>query len=275
MTSSRLTQIFGKTTSGRFMPDAPILACQQWALGYDAPTVLSGINWQLAAQSIVALVGQNGVGKSSFLKSIMGLMPAVQGDCYFQGQSLAKRKTVDIARLDIAYVPQDNAVFNQLTVAEHFALVNQLPIEVNLQHFPQLQRAPQKLAGKLSGGQRQQLAIAFALASSPLLLLLDEPSANIQPSIVEQLTETLSDIHQQTGLAIILAEQNLSMISQLANTAYLIEPERFIETPIPIDTTDPKQLSEALSSLSSLSTLSALSDLAGHQTGLTNPAKRG
>lgn len=221
------------------------------ALGYDAPNILTGVNLSVKAGEIVALVGQNGVGKSSLLYAIMGLMPHVSGAATFHQIDLTRKKPYEIARLGISLVRQENAVFADLTVREHFQLVNQLSLDENLRYFPDLLPKYKQRAKRLSGGQKQQLAIALALSNHPKLLLLDEPSANIQPSIVESMIETLKQVNQESGLTIILTEQNLSVIGRLSQTAYLIKAGQLFESGINTLNLTRASLAEQLSALES------------------------
>ncbi len=209
-----------------------LLTIKDLSLGYDAPNILRGVNLSIEKGESVALVGQNGVGKSSLLQTLMGLTPKVEGEIIFDGVCLNHKKPYEIARLGIALVKQDNAVFADLTVLEHFSLVNRLSLEENLRYFPDLLIKRKTLAKKLSGGQRQQLAIALALANQPKLLLLDEPSANIQPSVVESMVVTLRQINQESGVTILLAEQNLAVIERLSDKVHLLKAGRLSETEV-------------------------------------------
>lgn len=217
------------------MPKQQVLTLNDVALGYDAPNILMQVSLCVRQGDIVALVGQNGVGKSSLLRAVMGLLPQVQGDIRFNGQSLRGKKPYEIARAGIGFVKQENAVFADLTVTEHFSLLNRLSLSENLRYFPDLLPKAKSRADQLSGGQRQQLAIALALANHPTLLLLDEPSANIQPSVVESMIYTLKKINRESGVAIVIAEQNLSVIRHLAQNAYLMKAGRLLADTIVID----------------------------------------
>lgn len=204
----------------------PLLQLNNVALGYDAPNLLVGVNLKIMPGEKIALVGQNGVGKSSLLHTLMGLMPEVRGEILFNGQSIVGYKAYEIARRGMGLVKQENAIFADLTVNDHFALLakdKRQSITQHLRYFPDLFSKKTQLAKKLSGGQRQQLAIALALANRPSLLLLDEPSANIQPSIVESMVDTLNTINAESGVTIMLAEQNMSVISRLTTTIYEIK----------------------------------------------------
>lgn len=226
-----------------------VLQLNDVSLGYDAPTILTEVNLTVQTGQRLALVGQNGVGKTSLLHAIMGLMPQVRGRIVFDGQDIHDKKAYEIARLGIGLVKQDHAVFAELTVREHFFLTNQRSLEENLAYFPDLLPKAKQRAGKLSGGQRQQLAIALALSHQPRLLLLDEPSANIQPSVVESMIETLTQINEAAGLTLMVAEQNLSVISHLTTQAYVVRAGRLLSEPIAVETGDITLLSERLNAV--------------------------
>lgn len=226
-----------------------LLSLQELSIGYDAPNILTHVELSVAEGERIALVGQNGVGKSTLLRAIMGLVPEVKGQVQFAGQSLNAQNPYEIARLGIGFVPQENAVFADLTIIEHFALVNRLSLDENLKHFPDLLVKGKQQAKKLSGGQRQQLAVALALANQPKLLLLDEPSANIQPSVVESMVDTLIAINEADGVAMIVAEQNLSVISRLADKAYLVKAGNLLASPINVGYGDSRGLAQSLNKL--------------------------
>lgn len=230
---------------------ADLLSIKGLAVGYDAPNILTQVNLNVGVGECLALVGQNGVGKSTLLRAVMGLANKIDGQILFNEQSLVGKKPYEIARLGVGLVPQENAVFADLSVAEHFAVLEQKQrgVEANLSYFPDLLGKTQQKAKNLSGGQRQQLAVALALAHRPKLLLLDEPSANIQPSVVESMLKTLKQINETTGIAIIIAEQNLSLISHLANKAYLLKAGKLIENPINVGYGQSRRLAEDLKQL--------------------------
>lgn len=251
MTLLQLMQPFAKAIWGRFMPSATndLLRIEHFALGYDAPNILTDVNLSVASGEIIALVGQNGVGKTALLHAIMGFMPQVSGQVLFNGKAISQKRPYEIARLGIGLVKQENAVFSALRIVEHFALVNHLSLEENLRYFPDLLPKAKQRAKNLSGGQRQQLAVALALANQPQLLLLDEPSANIQPSVVESMIETLNTIRENADIAIIIAEQNLSVIQRLADKAYLMKAGRLLPNAVEIGTLSRAELAEQLTAL--------------------------
>lgn len=240
-----------KAIWGRFMPSSTndLLCVEDFALGYDAPNILTNVNLSVAGGEIIALVGQNGVGKTSLLHAIMGFVPQVSGRVLFNGTDISQKRPYEIARLGIGLVKQENAVFSELRVTEHFALVNHLSLEENLSYFPDLLSKAKQRAKNLSGGQRQQLAVALALANKPQLLLLDEPSANIQPSVVESMIETLNTIRENADIAIIIAEQNLSVIQRLADKAYLMKAGRLLPNALVIGALSRSELAQQLTAL--------------------------
>ena len=213
-----------------------ILSVEGLTSGYGGSMVLKGLSLEVAEGEVVGLLGRNGMGKTTFMKTLMGLLPAAGGRIAFRGQDITRRKPYEIARMGLAYVPQGREVFADFTVAENLrlSLLGQpdspgaLP-EILFQHFPILAERATQRAGTLSGGQQQQLAIARALASAPSLLLLDEPSEGIQPSIVEEITVSLKAIAAEQGLTILLVEQNLQMVFDSTSRCAFIENGRVAE----------------------------------------------
>ena len=186
--------------------------------GYGGSIVLDGISFTIATGEIVALLGRNGMGKTTLLRSIMGLVKPTAGTISFSGASLAGRQTFEIARAGIAYVPQGREIFAGLTVAENLALGGDNPAEAYAL-FPALAAKAQEPGQSLSGGQQQQLAIARALMTQPGLLLLDEPSEGIQPSIVREIADALSRAAKARNLSVLLVEQNTALALTLASRA--------------------------------------------------------
>lgn len=235
---------------GRFMPE--LLTIENFSLGYDAANILTQVNLCINQGEIIALVGQNGVGKTALLHAIMGFLPYTMGRVCFDGLDISRKRPYQIARLGLGLVKQENAVFSELSVTEHFTLVNRLSLAENLRYFPDLIPKAKTMAKYLSGGQRQQLAVALALANQPQLLLLDEPSANVQPSVVESMIETLDNIRQQTRLTMVIAEQNLSVIQRLADKAYLIKAGELMPQAILVKELDKIALGKKLASLEAI-----------------------
>jgi urea ABC transporter ATP-binding protein UrtE len=201
--------------------------------GHDGVPVLFGVDLALEAGQALALMGRNGMGKTTLLKTLIGLLPPTAGRIAFAGRDVTGLAPWRIARLGIGYVPQGREVFQDFTVEENLLLGvlghPEMPRGVLARlfdWFPILEERRHQRAGALSGGEQQQLAIARALASRPRLLLLDEPSEGLQPSIVESLGLTLQRIAAEQELAILLVEQNLELALDVAERVAFMENGR-------------------------------------------------
>jgi urea transport system ATP-binding protein len=200
---------------------------------YGQSQVLSGVTLDVSEGQVVCLMGRNGVGKTTLLKSIMGLLRARNGNVCFMGQDITSWSPHKRARAGIGYVPQGRHVFPFLSVHENLlmgmeALTNGSrndgdAVEEMYQRFPALKINPNKLAGTLSGGQQQQLALARALIRRPKILLLDEPTEGLQPSIVQEIQDLIQELRQQTSTAILLVEQFLDFALTIADQCFLME----------------------------------------------------
>jgi branched-chain amino acid transport system ATP-binding protein/urea transport system ATP-binding protein len=203
--------------------------------GYGESRVLAGLDLALAEGEVVALLGRNGMGKTTLLRSVMGLLRAQAGRVSFKGREITRRRPYEIAKLGIAYVPQGREIFPGFSVEENLlmgllgkpALGSAPPARI-FEHFPILAERRHQTAATLSGGQQQQLAIARALVGRPELLLLDEPSEGIQPSIVEEITDILARIAAEEGLTILLVEQDVEMALALAGRCAFMENGRIV-----------------------------------------------
>jgi branched-chain amino acid transport system ATP-binding protein len=200
---------------------------------YNAGDVLKGISLSVDEGEIVALLGSNGAGKSTTLRSISGLVPNVTGKIMFGGTSILGMKTEAIARLDLAHVPEGRRLFPGLSVRDNILLGAsnrsgvagaQLKREVDdmLDFFPDLKPLEHAYAWTLSGGQMQMVAVARGLMAKPKLLLLDEPSLGLGPKIVQQVFKIISEIRQR-GTTVLLVEQNANMALSVADRAYVLE----------------------------------------------------
>jgi len=198
------------------MPE-PALILRDLVAGHGDGIVLDGLTLTVGEGEALALLGRNGVGKTTLLKTIMGLIKPKAGEIRFRDRRIDGRPPFEIARARIGYVPQGREVFGELTVEENLLLGNLKAADATLayEYFPALAAKRRDPAGRLSGGQQQQLAIGRALMGRPALLLLDEPSEGIQPSIVAEIALILSRIVRDTGLALILVEQNIAMVLAL------------------------------------------------------------
>ena len=211
------------------MPE-PALIIRDLVAGYGDGIVLDGLSLTVGEGEALALLGRNGVGKTTLLKTIMGLIRPKSGEIRCRDRCIDGRPPFEIARAGIGYVPQGRELFGELTVEENLLLGNLKARDAALAYgyFPALAAKRREPAGRLSGGQQQQLAIGRALMGRPALLLLDEPSEGIQPSIVAEIVLILRRIMRDTGLALILVEQNISMVLALCGRAVFIDHGRVV-----------------------------------------------
>jgi branched-chain amino acid transport system ATP-binding protein len=207
---------------------------------YGLSQVLFGVSLEVHAGECIALIGRNGVGKTTTMRSIMGLTPPAQGRVVWKGRDIARLPPHRISALGIGFVPEDRRIFPELTVWENLDIARRAgaggrttwrEAEV-FALFPDLAEIRTRLGGVLSGGQQQMLTIARTLMGNPELLLLDEPSEGLAPLIVEQLRQRVGEL-KATGLSIVLAEQNLQFVMALADRVYILEKGevRFTGTP--------------------------------------------
>ncbi|HZZ82723.1 MAG TPA: urea ABC transporter ATP-binding subunit UrtE [Gemmataceae bacterium] len=207
-----------------------MLKIDNLSVSYGETQILRDLSMEVRAGEMVCLMGRNGVGKTTLLKSIMGLLRANSGRITFDGKDLT-RTTPDVrARAGIGYVPQGREIFPQLTVLENLqvGLLNtrgnrQALLADVLGYFPILKSFLDRKGGFLSGGQQQQLAIARALVMQPKLLILDEPTEGIQPNVITLIGEVLGELKKRGGLSILLVEQYLDFATQLADSYYVME----------------------------------------------------
>ncbi len=201
-----------------------MLSIQNLNVYYGESHILRDVDLNVAPGKMVCLIGRNGVGKTTLLKTIMGLLPQRSGEIYFEGSSLSKIPTDQRVKSGIAYVPQGREIISRLTVEENLLLgmearaggrkkANQIPAEI-FDLFPVLQQMLGRMGGDLSGGQQQQLSIARALMGNPRLLVLDEPTEGIQPSIILEIEAAVKKIVRETGISVLLVEQHLHFVRQ-------------------------------------------------------------
>jgi branched-chain amino acid transport system ATP-binding protein len=198
---------------------------------YGRAHILADVSFSVGRGEVVALLGRNGAGKSTTLKSIIGLVPPTRGRITFDGRDIAGRPPYQIARLGLGYVPEDRRLFPDLTVLENLE-VGRRPAQDEprppwtparlFRLFPNLAALSARRAGEISGGEQQMLTIARTLMGNPRALLLDEPSEGLAPVIVEQLARTILELKER-GLTILLAEQNLRFARMVADRALIID----------------------------------------------------
>ena len=207
-----------------------MLTIRQLTVSYDGSRILRGVDLEVPARSLVCLMGRNGVGKTTTLKSIVGLVRADSGSVTLDGKPLDGTKPDERARRGIGYVPQGRDIFPNLTVWEnlklslvvHGAKTNG-QVDRVLQLFTVLKDMLQRKGGVLSGGQQQQLAIARALLTDPKVLLLDEPTEGIQPNIIDQIGDTLLALKREGKLSILLVEQYLDFCVSVADKFFIMD----------------------------------------------------
>ena len=197
---------------------------------YGAITALKGLDLRVEQGELVALVGSNGAGKTTTLSAIAGVHKASTGSIVFDGKPINNRRSADIARRGIALVPEDRGIFPSLTIEENLRLGSYLVRDKKtvaeemvrvFDRFPILKERAGQGAGTLSGGEQQQLAIARALLSQPRLLMLDEPSLGLSPTLVDRMFEIIQQLHEE-GVTILLVEQNVTRALALADRAYVL-----------------------------------------------------
>ncbi|BDG02491.1 ABC transporter ATP-binding protein [Anaeromyxobacter oryzae] len=234
-------------------PLQPLLAVEDLRAGYGSGDILQGIGLRIEPGEMVATIGRNGVGKSTLMKAIMGMLPAMSGAVSFRGEDIARLRPDQRAARGIGYVPQGREVFPSLTVEENLAMGETINrdkshprYDLVYGYFPILAERRRQLAGTFSGGQQQMLAIARALVGRPELLLLDEPSMGIQPSIIQEIGRALVRLNEEEKVTILLVEQNTRLIAQVARRAYAIDKGRIVGTLDRRRLSDPAALAEYL-----------------------------
>ncbi|MHB8886188.1 MAG: urea ABC transporter ATP-binding subunit UrtE [Methylovirgula sp.] len=217
-----------------------LLKLDQLSTSYGQSRVLWDIDLEIPAGGVLALIGRNGVGKTTLLKSIIGVQPLSGGSIHFDGRDVSTLKTFERARAGIGFVPQGRHIFPHLSVAENLetglsALAGRgtgsikagVPEHI-YELFPKLKQIKDRKGGVLSGGEQQQLAIGRALAGQPKLLLLDEPTEGIQPNVVQQIEDALRSVRCDLGVTIMIVEQYLDFAWSFADTYCVLQRGRIV-----------------------------------------------
>lgn len=198
--------------------------------GYGRVPILGGIGFAIEENGFVGILGHNGMGKSTLLRTLMGYLPATGGGVMFQGRDITKLSPTARARAGLGYVPQGREIFPALSVMDNLRMGCLLVagkeedvIEGVLEDFPRLRRLLERPGGALSGGEQQLLALARCLCGGPKLILLDEPTEGIQPSIIEEMAETLHALRKRRPFAMLLVEQKLSFIQALSERILILQ----------------------------------------------------
>ena len=215
--------------------NAPMLTVENLSAWYGAARILYDLCFAVGRGEVVALMGRNGAGKSTTLKSIMGLVGERRGVVRFNGEDISRRHAYEIARRGLGFTPEDRRIFADLTVMENLDIGRQparffadgraapsWTPERLFTLFPNLGEMPTRLGGRMSGGEQQMLTVARTLMGNPLLVLLDEPSEGVAPLIVEQMANTIVELKRE-GLSILLSEQNIHFARLVTDRAYVLE----------------------------------------------------
>jgi branched-chain amino acid transport system ATP-binding protein len=218
-----------------------MLDVQGLRTGYGRIPILNGIGFSVNDGEFVGILGHNGMGKTTLLRALMGFLPASSGRVQFAGQDVTAFEPYRRARLGLGYVPQGRDIFPGLSVYDNLRMgcstqaggSESETIAAVLQEFPRLKTLLDRMGGALSGGEQQLLAIARCLCGKPRLVLLDEPTEGIQPSIIDEIVETLQRLRDNSRLTMILVEQNLDFISALSQRILVIQKGRITQEVTP------------------------------------------
>jgi branched-chain amino acid transport system ATP-binding protein len=214
-----------------------MLEIKNLQVSYGAIIALHGISLSVPAGKIVTLIGSNGAGKSTTLRAISGLIKARAGEILYAGKNIAGLPAHQIVRVGLSQVPEGRMVFANLTVQENLMMgaylqkdreVIRKELEVVFQTFPRLKEREKQVAGTLSGGEQQMLAIGRALMSKPKFLMMDEPSLGIAPLLTKAIFEKIVEINKQHGITILLVEQNANLALEISHYGYVLETGRII-----------------------------------------------
>jgi branched-chain amino acid transport system ATP-binding protein len=211
------------------------LTVEDLVAGYGETVVLDGVSFSVPAGGTLTILGRNGVGKTTLLRTILGRVPLQAGSVVFDGRDISRLNPDKIAHRGIGYVPQGRQLFGKLSVRDNLRLGSvarsgrlEEPSEAILAYFPVLRERLGQSAETLSGGEQQMVAIARVLLAQPKLLLCDEPSEGLQPSIIDDVARVLRAVASELGAAILLVEQNIRLATSLASRGYVIEGGRVV-----------------------------------------------
>ncbi len=212
----------------------PLIAALKLRAGYATGDVLQDVSVEVRPGEVVGVLGRNGVGKTTLMRALIGLLPARQGSITYRGQDITRLPANRRATLGIGYVPQGREVFPQMSVLDNLRMgqfVNRtrgFAPDIVYGYFPVLKERSRQRAGTLSGGQQEMLAIARALVSGPQLLLLDEPSDGVQPSIVQEIGSFIVRLTDQASIGVLIVEQNIELMRTVAHRAYVLDKGRVV-----------------------------------------------
>lgn len=228
-----------------------MLDVQGLRTGYGRIPILNGVSFSVNEGEFIGILGHNGMGKTTLLKALMGFLPATGGRVMFGHDDVTTVEPYRRARLGLGYVPQGREIFPGLTVYENLRMgcntqdgAEEEIISAVLEEFPRLKALLDRTGGALSGGEQQLLAIARCLCGDPRLVLLDEPTEGIQPSIIDEIVETLQRLRAKSGLTMILVEQNLDFIAALSQRILIIQKGTITREVAPAELGDPSLVGE-------------------------------
>jgi branched-chain amino acid transport system ATP-binding protein len=215
--------------------NTPMLSVANLSASYGVAQILYGLSFEVFRGEVVALMGRNGAGKTTTMKAIMGLIAHRGGVVRFNGADISRLQPYEIARLGLGFTPEDRRIFSDLTVLENLDIGRQPPRHFSdgtpapvwneerlLSLFSNLGEMPNRLGGRMSGGEQQMLTVARTLMGNPLLILLDEPSEGVAPVIVDQMVATILEL-KRAGVSILLSEQNVHFAELVSDRAYVLE----------------------------------------------------
>jgi branched-chain amino acid transport system ATP-binding protein len=210
-----------------------VLALDGVHVSYGNTPILRDIDLQVESGETIGIMGRNGVGKTTLMKTVIGLLSPTEGTITFQDEDVTDLSADRRARLGMGYIPQGRDVFPDLTVEQNVQMgltisehKSEKLVDRVYDYFPRLDERREQKAGTMSGGEQQMLAIGRALAGNPDLLLLDEPSEGIQPSIVQQITKDIGRMGEEFGVTVLFVEQNLQVVRELAERCYVVDGGR-------------------------------------------------
>lgn len=215
---------------------------------YGRIQILNGVSFNVADAEVVGILGHNGMGKTTLMRTLMGFIPATAGYVRYQGADITHEAPHGRARRGIGYVPQGREIFPQLSTLDNLRMgaanAAEDTVEAVLEDLPRLKPLLDRPGGALSGGEQQILAIARCLCGQPKVILLDEPTEGIQPSIIDQLEEILGSLRTSRGLTLVIVEQNLDFVASLADRVLIIQKGAIVRELAPDSLSDPAIIDE-------------------------------
>lgn len=214
-----------------------MLKVENLSSGYGRISIIRDISFEIKQGEIVSVIGRNGVGKSTLMKTLIGIIDSKSGSIYFEGKDITKMSAHERAQAGIGYVPQGHGVFPILSVEENLRMGTMInrkepekSLEIAYEYFPRLNERKTQKAGTLSGGEQAMLSIARALVGRPKLILLDEPSEGIQPNLAQQIGEIVHQCSKDMNITVLLCEQHMGLIQHASERCYAIDKGSIVGT---------------------------------------------